>query len=172
MGEYQRLRRRGRGTQQTILYPIYLYVCVGVSSDIPLFNNNKREILQAIPKSKWVEPKRYNTSQPITHSAAATGIIHPWTHPVHLVIRNEVSTFQLFTHGKWTSIFRHIHDFHSQGAVIFHNVITIFQDKVYMRFKGNKSKYLRKAYHIYSIYDRLLTCLWYSFLLTPSGCLI
>jgi len=30
----------------------------------------------------------------------------------------------------------------------------------------------KKVYHIYSMYDRLLICLWYSLLLTPYSCLI
>ena len=30
----------------------------------------------------------------------------------------------------------------------------------------------KKAYHIYSIYDRLLKFVWYSLLLKPSSCLI
>jgi len=47
-----------------------------------------------------------------------------------------------------------------------------FPGKWYTRFKGNKSKYVWKAYHIYSMYDWLLTILWYSVLLNPSSCLI
>ena len=43
----------------------------------------------------------------------------------------------------------------------------------YIRFKGgsNQDKY-EKAYHIYSMYEQLLTFLWYSLLLTHSSSLV
>ena len=48
-----------------------------------------------------------------------------------------------------------------------------FQDINYTRFKGNESRDMcEKAYHIYSMCNRLLTFLWYNLLLAPSSCLI
>ena len=46
----------------------------------------------------------------------------------------------------------------------------LFSRKNYIRFKSNKSRYVLKSY-IYSMYDQLLTFLWYR-LLNTSSCLI
>ena len=60
---------------------------------------------------------------------------------------------------------------HSQGNIIFQDISRTkspFSRIMYTRFKGNKLRYVQKAYNIYSMYDRLLTFLRYSLLLTIS----
>ena len=62
-----------------------------------------------------------------------------------------------------------------QGNIIFQAISRTtlqFSGSKYTKFKGYKPKYVQKAYHIYSVYDRLLTFICYSLLLTPSSCLM
>jgi len=68
-------------------------------------------------------------------------------------------------------MFINYHGSHSQGNIILQDIITIFQDKSIQDLKVIYQYMSKKVYPIYSLYDRLLTFLWYSLLLTPSICL-
>ena len=88
-----------------------------------------------------------------------------FTYIIHYIIRAETQP----------TLVHSLHGSHNRGNINFQDISRKqlpFSRTNYTRFKGNKSRYVRKTYHIYSIHDRLLTFLWYSLLLTASCCLM
>ena len=83
--------------------------------------------------------------------------------------------FTSITFGASIPDFSNIHGSHSQLRIYYflghlQDKMTIFRTK-YTIFKGNKSRYVRKAYNIYSMMIDFWHFYGTSLILTPSSCL-